>query len=64
VSHLFYISCNIYNSHEFVTKGVEHVKEADSIHKSSVGWQQKITLGLGVVATALVAGVVAKFTGI
>lgn len=48
------------NSVEFVKQGAEKLEEADEIHASSMGWQQKVTAGLGFIVAALVAGVAAK----
>ncbi len=50
------IEVQLLTSEELVKKGTVYIQEADKTDQSTVGWQQKITLGLGVIATALMIG--------
>lgn len=50
------IEVNLLSSVELVKKGAEHIEEANNLDSSSMGLQQKIAFGLGVIATALMTG--------
>jgi hypothetical protein len=55
------IEVNVIDSADLTKQGTENIIQADKSHESATSLQQKITMGLGIVATILFGGVAIKF---